>query len=93
MTTSTRKQVLALHDKGESAKQIAAALGIKSISYVYGILRVDRPKRSRKVREKTSELRGMVLGLAAQGIEPARIAFLLQRSCARQYVYRILAEG
>lgn len=88
---TTREQVLALHDKGKHVPAISAELGVTP-GYVYGILREDRPKRKRKVRERTSELRTMILGLRAQGIEPARIAFLMQKKCKRQYVYWILAE-
>ena len=92
MTQTTRSAILARHDKGESVPVISQALDVTP-GYVYGILREDRPKRKRKVRARTSELRTLIRGLAAQGIEPARIVFLMQEKCARQYVYRILGES
>jgi IS30 family transposase len=92
VTTTKREQILTRSDAGESVAAISGALDVTP-GYVYGVLRTERPRRARKVRDKTSELRRMVLGLAAQKIPPARIAFLLQRSCKRQYIYRILAEG
>lgn len=92
MTTPTiRTHILKLYDSGKYAPEIATLLDV-SKGYVYGILREERPKRKRKPRDKTSRLREMILGLHDQGIPPARIAFLLQRSCTRQYVYRVIAD-
>lgn len=90
-TPAIRTHILKLHDSGKHAPEIATLLDV-SKGYVYGILREDRPKRKRKPRDRTSRLREMILGLHNQGIPPARIAFLLQRSCKRQYVYRVLSE-
>lgn len=82
--------ILSRHDAGESVATIATAENV-SPGYVYGILRHHRPNRSRKARTRTSEKRVMVLGLAAKGIKPARVAYLAQ--CSEQYVYRILSEA
>lgn len=91
--TTTRVDILSRNDAGQDVPTIAAALGV-TLGYIYGVLREERPNRPHGNRgRRKSELRTMILGLRAQGILPARIAFLMKKKCARQYVYRILAEG
>ena len=92
-TPSNRKaDILTRSDAGEHPAAIAAALSVTP-GYIYGILRTERPRRPRKAREKKSELRRMIVGLRAAGIPPVRVAFLLQHSCTRAWVYKILSEG
>lgn len=81
--------VAQLHDIGLSAAEIAERLTMP-LSTVYSHLRRDRPVRRRKPRDRKSEKRAMVLGLAAQGVAPMRIAFLQQVS--KQYVYKVLRD-
>ncbi len=91
--TTTRADILERHDARQDVPTIAEALGVTP-GYVYGVLRDERPDRLHGNRgRRTSDLRGMILGLQAQGIKPARIAFLMQKKCTRQYVYRIISEA
>jgi hypothetical protein len=87
--TTRTPTILAHHDAGLSAQQIALACSV-SAGYVYGILRAHRKGRTRKARTRTSEKRTLALGLHGQGIAPVRIAFLCGVSPA--YIYRILGE-
>jgi uncharacterized protein YggE len=82
--------ILAAHDAGNDAQQIADALPV-SLGYVYGVLRKARPTRPRKARTATSDTPRMVRGLAAQGIVVERIAVLC--GVSKQYCYRILADA
>lgn len=84
-----RADILARSDRGVPVADIAEAVGM-TIGRVYALLRVYRPKRKRKPRECTSELRGKILALNAKEIPPARIVEVLGTS--RQYVHRILGE-
>lgn len=87
--TPLSARILLAHDAGLQAAEIATSEGV-SYSHVCGILRRERPGRTRKPRARTSEKPRMVLGLRRQGVSAERIAFLVQVS--EQYVYRILAE-
>lgn len=93
MTTArtTLEKVLTRHDRGEPVATISQALDVTP-GWVYQILREHRPKRKRKAQTRVSETRRTIRGLAAQGIAPARIVFLMQEKCSRQYVYRELSR-
>lgn len=84
---SDRDAILARLDAGQTPVQIAAALAV-SLPKVYGILRAERPNRSRSARTRTSTLPAQMLALHAAGLGVARIAELLQTS--RTYVYRTI---
>jgi DNA invertase Pin-like site-specific DNA recombinase len=81
--------ILSLNDAGHTPAAIAAHLSL-SVGTVYAALRAHRPTRPRAPRSRTSEKRAMVLGLVAQGVPVARVAFL--QDCSRAYVYKLLAE-
>lgn len=89
MTTDLADTILARSDAGEFPEAIAASSGM-SLSYVYRVLRKERPERVRKPRRQTSELRDQVKSLLAAGIKPRRAAELLEIS--RTYAYRIASE-
>lgn len=89
--TSLPAQILALHDAGSHPDAIASRLAI-STGYVYGILRRERPDRTRKPRERNSVLRLRILGLRECGIAPGRVVALLEKECSKAYVYRVLKE-
>lgn len=89
---TTLSQILSLHDAGHYPDAIANALPV-SLGYVHGVLRRERPGRTRKPRPRNSPLRAKILGLRAAGIEAGRIAELLANECSRTYVYRVLSEG
>lgn len=82
--------ILQLADAGTSVADIAAAVDLTP-GRVYGILRTERPDRTRSPRTRTSKVPNKVRALAAKGTKPARIAFVL--GCSRAYVYRILGEA
>lgn len=86
----TAQQILVLYDSQYCAEQIAEALGV-SKGRVYAVLRESRPDRPRKPRRRVSALPAKIHGYRNRGIEPTRIAFLLEVS--RQYVHKILAES
>lgn len=88
--TTPLAQILSLHDAGSDVATISRDIQ-RSTGYVYGVLRRERPNRTRKARTATSDTPRMVRGLAAQGIVVERIAVLC--GCSKQYVYRILAEA
>ena len=90
--TTTLSQILKLHDAGHYPDAIANALPV-SLGYVHGVLRRERPGRTRKPRPKNSPLRAKILGLRAAGISPGRVAELLVNECSRTYVYRVLQEA
>lgn len=90
MTSPASEAILKRSDAGEHPDAIALAEGV-SLSLVYQVLRELRPNRKRKQRDSTSDLPRQIRGLAAQGIEPPRIAKLLQ--CSRQYVHKKLASS
>lgn len=90
--TTTLAHILELHDAGHYPDAIANALPV-SLGYVHGVLRRERPGRTRKPRPRNSPLRAKILGLRAAGIEPGRIAVLLANECSRAYVYRVLQEA
>lgn len=87
--TSRLAQILAHHDAGISVAAIALACHV-SPGYVYGILRSERPDRTRKARLRTSKTAPMIRGLHAQGHAPGRIAFLCR--CSAAYVYRVIQD-
>lgn len=88
---TTLADILKRHDRGEPVVTISRALDVTP-GWVYQILREHRPKRQRKPQTRVSETRRTIQGLAAQGIPAARIVFLMQEKCSRQYVYRELAR-
>lgn len=90
--TTTLSQILELHDAGHYPDAIAGAADV-SLGYVHGVLRRERPGRTRKPRERTSPLRAKILGLRAAGIATKRVAELLVNECSRTYVYRVLQEA
>lgn len=90
--TATLSQILTLHDAGHYPDAIANALPV-SLGYVHGVLRRERPDRTRKPRLRNSPLRAKILGLRAAGISPGRVAELLANECSRTYVYRVLQES
>lgn len=91
MTHVLPASILQRFDAGEKPSAIAVAEGC-SLAGVYNVLRAARPARKRAPREKTGgDKTTLVLGLAAQGIKPARIAFLAR--CSRAYVYRLISGG
>lgn len=81
--------ILALHDIGQHAEQIASALGVPR-GRVYAVLREHRPDRGRKPRRRVSSLPVKIHGYKARGIGQSRIAVLLGTS--RQYVHKVLNE-
>lgn len=85
----TLDTVLRLCDEGATVDAMREATGLKS-SRVYAILRKHRPNRPRQPRRRTSDIPPKVLHLAASGISPRRVAFLLE--ITPQYVYQILNE-
>lgn len=89
--TTTLSQILSLHDAGHYPDAIAGAASV-SLGYVHGVLRRERPGRTRKPRPRNSPLRAKILGLRAAGILPGRVAELLANECSRTYVYRVLGE-
>ncbi len=89
---TTLSQILELHDAGHYPDAISSALPV-SLGYVHGVLRRERPGRTRKPRERNSPLRAKILGLRAAGISPGRVAELLVNECSRAYVYRVLGEA
>lgn len=88
---TTLSQILTLHDAGHYPDAIADAADV-SLGYVHGVLRRERPGRTRKPRPRNSPLRAKILGLRAAGIETKRVAELLANECSRTYVYRVLGE-
>jgi len=83
----TLATILRIADAGGTVEAMCAASGYKP-TRVYAILREQRPDRPRQRRRRTSGIPDKVRGLTAQGIQPARVAFLLGISSA--YVYMIL---
>lgn len=81
--------ILSCADNGAHVEQIATALGV-STGYIYGVLREHRPTRTRKPRERTSDVPRMIAALAAEGHKPHRIAVML--GITRAYVYRHLPQ-
>lgn len=90
LVTPTAAAILERHDRGETVSAIADAEKV-SASFVYSVLRDQRPERPRKARAATSDKPRLIAGLAAQGIKPARIAVVL--GVSRAYVYRHLGES
>lgn len=91
MNPTLPQRILTLHDAGHYPDAIVGAASV-SLGYVHGVLRRERPGRTRKPRERTSSLRAKILGLRAAGISPGRVAELLANECSRTYVYRVLKE-
>lgn len=89
--TTTLSQILQLHDVGHYPDAISRATSV-SLGYVHGVLRRERPGRTRKPRPRNSPLRMKIMGLRAAGISPGRVAELLANECSRTYVYRVLRE-
>lgn len=85
--------ILALHDMGQHAEQIANALKAMKVTRgrVYAVLREHRPDRERKPRRRVSGLPAKIHGYKARGIAQSRIAVLLGTS--RQYVHKVLNES
>lgn len=88
---TTLATILELHDAGHFPDAIQRATNV-SLGYVHGVLRRERPDRTRKPRPRNSPLRAKILGLRAAGIETKRVAELLANECSRTYVYRVLQE-
>lgn len=88
---TTLATILELHDAGHYPDAIAGAANV-SLGYVHGVLRRERPNRTRKPRPRNSPLRAKILGLRAAGITAKRVAELLANECSRTYVYRVLQE-
>lgn len=78
--------ILTAYDAGTSVAKTAAIHNV-AVGTVYGVLRRHRPDRPRRKRSFHSEKRAMILGLLAQGIKPARVAFLT--GCTRQWVHMV----
>lgn len=82
--------VLALHDSGQHAEQIANALDVPR-GRVYAVLREHRPDRERKPRRRVSGLPAQIyFKRTVEGVKPCQIAKALQVS--RQYVHKVLNE-
>lgn len=92
MTPTPTQRILSLHDAGHDPDAISSATNV-SLGYVHGVLRRERPGRTRKPRPRNSPLRAKILGLRAAGIEAGRIAVLLANECSKTYVYRVLQEA
>lgn len=88
--TPTQADIIRLHDRGQHADAIHAAVG-GSLTYVYATLREHRPKRERKPRGRTSPKHDQVKALHGIKTKPGEIARLL--GVSRAYVHRILAEA
>lgn len=83
----TITKILARSDRGKSAQEITAELGV-SLGHVYAVLRAHRPDRPRKQHEKRSDKPSRIAMLHLQNMHPEDIADEL--GVSRTYVYRHL---